>query len=157
MESSVPQQPAYDDISYQSRGSQMPQYIEWILASPSLPTGMRDQFFMMWEMAALGNYEGTDIAVLMAKFDEWRIHWIMEIPDKYWGKILVYRDTPSAEKTVQMDINTIMDMLWSLYFIQLTRGRNAETLRSLNSQWIHSDQKQELLESRRQKKGLRLF
>lgn len=124
--------PSAPNVVYQQQ-SQLLQALNYLLASPSIPLIMRKQFFMLWENVIFGNFSDKDILFLLSKFREWCISLQWYIPEQKWGNVLVYEDEDDASSRITIDLNLLLNMLYQLYFINLTRGKGGFTTKELNT------------------------
>lgn len=133
--------PPSQGMDYMPVQQERPDAVEWILSSPSIPLDMKQEFWVLWENGPLSNFHGNDIPVLMAKFEEWSIMLLWSIPEPEWGEIKRYRDTPDGEReTITMDLNRLINSLWSLYFMNLSRGREGFTLKELRGSRVWKEE-----------------
>lgn len=160
-----------DSISAQTQNvSQPAQYVSkpplmdimgWLLNLPSIPLSLKDQFFMLWELAPFSNLnENKDIPLLMAEFDIWCDYFMWSIPDIYWGNVLEFaRDNNTNanialdEKPISMDINMLLSMLRQAYYMQLSRAKDGFTVKEAGT----IRQKVEAGTTQPKKKGWSLF
>lgn len=112
-------------------------------------------FFVLWEDAKLGNYEGDDIQLLMYMFDEWAMLLKWYIPEQRWGNILIYRDTPDDPVELEMDLSILISTLRQMYYINLTKGREGFMVKEMNTQRAFTSTKEEQIMN--QNKKMRLF
>lgn len=142
------------------------QMVDYILSSPSIPSQMRVQFYALWEMPILGNFDMMDRSRLMLRFKEWCILFMMHIPDNQWGNLIVYKDMAGAElntatgemtggNELSMDLNLLLNLLEQAYYINLTRGKEGFTLKELAT--IRNAFRNEAPQENIQKKGWRMF
>lgn len=101
--------------------------IDWFLSLPSVPLSLRQQFIAFWEMLPLGNYDKNDIERLRIKFRGLLLDILMTIPDREWNSILTFEGLAEGEKDLEMDLNTLFDILEQAFYIQLTRGKGGFT------------------------------
>ena len=126
--------------------------LDWLLSAPSIPIALRKQFYALWENTIFGNYEEKDIKFLMSKFREWCILLKWFIPEQRWGNQLSYAD-PDSLIEVNYDLNTLLNNLESLYFINLTRGRDGFTVKEMTTvRSVYNTQ-----EEPKKKRGIHLF
>jgi len=104
-----------------------PDIIDWFLSLPSVPLSLRQQFLAFWEMLPLGNYDKTDIERLRLKFRGLLLDILMTIPDEEWNTILNFEAQAEGEKEIEMDLNSLFNMLEIVFYIQLTRGKSGFT------------------------------
>lgn len=107
--------------------------IDWLLSTPSIPLAMRQQFYVLWESVVFGNYERRDILLLMSKFREWCILIKWFIPEQNWGNIYEFKGDTGKEKVARMDLNILLNTLYQLYFVNLTRGKDGFTTKELTT------------------------
>lgn len=101
--------------------------IDWLLSLPSVPLSLRQQFIAFWEMLPLGNYDREDVERLRIKFRGLLLDILMSIPDKEWNQLLKFEGIAQSEANLEMDLNTLFDMLEIAFHIQLTRGKKGFT------------------------------
>ena len=88
----------------------------------------------------------------MSKFREWCILLKWFIPEQRWGNQLSYAD-PDSPTEVTYDLNTLLNNLESLYFINLTRGRDGFTVKEMTTvRSVYNTQ-----EEPKKKRGIHLF
>ena len=132
------------------------QVADWILQSPSMPLELRTQFYALWETTIFGNYNEKDIKFLMSKFREWSIFFKWFIPEQRWGNLITYTD-PELPRPITVDINMLLNTLESLYYINLTRGREGFTIKELTTIRSIMRSKYEEEINANKKRGVRLF
>lgn len=142
------------------------QMVDYILTSSSVPSQLRVQFYALWDLPILGNFDAMDRSRLMLKFKEWSILLLMHIPDHEWGNLKVYKDMDGAQldtetgkmmggNELSMDLNLLLNLLEQAYYINLTRGKDGFTLKELAT--MRSVFRSETTQENSQKKSWRLF
>lgn len=129
--------------------------LEWLLNNPSIPLSLRKQFFVLWEIVPFGNYDEMDIKRLLLKFLEYNIFMTWFIPDHQWGKTLDFKGDSDKEENIQTDLNMLFNMLYELYYVQLTRGKEGFTVKEMTT--LRSINRFGAEEEHDKKKGVRLF
>lgn len=129
--------------------------LEWLLNNPSIPLSLRKQFFVLWEIVPFGNYDEMDIKRLLLKFREYCIFMTWYMPDHKWGKTLDFKADTESEENIQTDLNMLFNMLYELYYVQLTRGKQGFTVKEMTT--LRSINRFGAEEEQDKKKGVRLF
>jgi len=119
-------------VPYQTQAP-LVEAVKYILENPSIPLSMRRQFYVLWENSVFGNYTERDILLLMSKFREWAIMLKWFIPEQKWGNVIIYEDIGDANSRITQDLNMLLNTLYQLYYINLTRGKDGFTVRELNT------------------------
>lgn len=130
------------------------QALDWLLSNPSIPLSFRNQFYVLWENAVFGNFGDRDVQFLMSKFREWKILLLWYIPEQRWGNIHEFKDE-NGQVSIRMDLNMLLNTLESLYYIQLTRGKEGFTVKELTTFRSVGTIRSETSEQK--KGGIRLF
>ena len=131
----------------------MLQAVEYILSNPSIPMSLKNNFYVLYENVIFGNYDDFDRKMLMSKFREWCILLKWAIPEQQWGNKQVFPDD-AGEFERKIDLPVLLNELYQLYYIQLTRGKGGFTIKELGTQrtFLQTDDPSTVAP-----KGLRLF
>lgn len=106
-----------------------------------MPLSLKNQYFMLWELPVFSNLDAMDIQRLLLKFKEWTILFKWYVPDRRWCNTQSFSDSfdsknsknSKKEITLDMDMNMLFNMLYQVYYMQLTRGKSGFTVREMTS------------------------